>query len=274
MTARTIGVIHPGAMGVTVATSARDSGSRVLCTSEGRSSDTVARAGEAELVVVATLAQVVSESEVLVSVCPPSAALSLAETVAGLGFEGTYVDANAVSPQTARAISELFGDFVDGGIVGPPALKPGTTRLFLSGSNAAEIGQVFKDSNLEPVVLDAAPGAASALKMCYAAWTKGTSAMLLAIRALAQSEGVDEALVGEWARSQPALVDRAERMAPVVSAKAWRFSGEMIEIANTFEAAGLPGDFHAGAADIYDRLASLKLTGDQLSGVVELLLER
>lgn len=97
--------------------------------------------------------------------------------------------------------------------------------------------------------------------------------MLLGIRALAQFEGVDDALVAEWARSQPALVDRAERMAPMVSAKAWRFSGEMVEIANAFKAAGLPGDFHTGAADIYDRLASLKLTGDQLSGVIELLLE-
>jgi 3-hydroxyisobutyrate dehydrogenase-like beta-hydroxyacid dehydrogenase len=274
MRARSVGVIHPGAMGVTVALAARSTGSGVLCTSEGRSGETLDRANAAGLVVMSTLAEVVNESDVLISVCPPSAALALAQAVSDLGFSGTYLDANAVAPTTMRAVSELFGDFVDGGIVGPPATRPATTRLFLSGENAAKVGSIFQESNLEPVVLDAGAGAASALKMCYAAWTKGTSAMLLAIRALATFEGVDEALLVEWARSQPGLVGRAEAMAPAVSAKAWRFSGEMAEIASTFSAAGLPADFHVGAADIYDRLASLKLTGDQLSGVIELLLER
>lgn len=274
MRAPSVGVIHPGAMGVTVALAALSTGLRVVCTSEGRSAQTLDRANAAGLVVMPTLADVVAESDVLVSVCPPAAAVSVAEAVASLGFSGTYVDANAVAPMTARAVSQLFSDFVDAGIVGPPATQPATTRLFLSGENAAKVGSIFEGSNLEPVVLDGGAGAASALKMCYAAWTKGTSAMLLAVRALAQHEGVEGPLLAEWARSQPGLVGRAERMAPVVSAKAWRFSGEMAEIASTFSAAGLPADFHVGAADIYERLGSLKLTGDQLSGVIELLLER
>jgi hypothetical protein len=107
-------------------------------------------------------------------------------------------------------------------------------------------------------VVNDVPGAASALKMAYAAVTKGTSALLLAVRALAASEGVDEALLAEWGRSQPELPKRSESAARDSARKAWRFVGEMDEIAAAFEAAGLPGGFHQAAGEIYQRLAGYK----------------
>ena len=92
---------------------------------------------------------------------------------------------------------------------------------------------------------------ASAVKMAYAAWTKGTAAMLLAIRELARREGVEEALLAEWDLSQPELRDRHARALRSAEAKGWRWVGEMEEIAATFEAAGLPGGFHRAAAEVY-----------------------
>ena len=94
---------------------------------------------------------------------------------------------------------------------------------------------------------------ASALKMAYAAWTKGTGAMLLAIRELAQAEGVEDGLLAEWDLSQPELRERHERAARSAEAKGWRWVGEMEEIAASFEAVGLPGGFHQAAAEMYRR---------------------
>ncbi len=94
--------------------------------------------------------------------------------------------------------------------------------------------------------------------MAYAAWTKGTSALVLAIRALAASEGVADALAAEWAISQPDLAARSERAAGGAAPKAWRWAGEMREIAATFAESGLPAGFHGAAAEVYDRLESFK----------------
>ncbi|HEV2054439.1 MAG TPA: DUF1932 domain-containing protein, partial [Methylomirabilota bacterium] len=105
---------------------------------------------------------------------------------------------------------------------------------------------------------DGGPGAASALKMAYAAYTKGTAALLVSIRALAIRAGVDQALLDEWARSQPELGARSERAAGETARKAWRFTGEMAEIAATFDDAGLPDGFFRAAAEIYESLAGYK----------------
>jgi hypothetical protein len=100
--------------------------------------------------------------------------------------------------------------------------------------------------------------AASALKVAYAAHSKGSSALLLAVNALAASSGISEALKAEWDISQPGLNHRSEITANVTSPKAWRFAGEMLEISETFKAQGLSGDFHQGAADIFASMADLK----------------
>ena len=143
------------------------------------------------------------------------------------------------------------GRFVDGGIVGPPPEREGTTRLFLSGPEAETVAAAFAGSVVEAVVLGPEPGRASALKMAYAAWTKGTAAMLLAIRATARANGVEDALLAEWARSQPDAPGRSEDAAGAAAAKGWRWIAEMEEIAATFAAAGQPDGFHRAAADVY-----------------------
>ncbi len=256
----TTAVLHPGAMGASIAAALRAArpDEPVLWAASGRSADTRARADAAGLTAVDDLDAVVDQATQIVSVCPPDAAVELARQVEALGFSGTYVDANAVSPSTARQIGELFDDAVDGGIVGPPVSGPGTTRLYLSGASAAAMADRWAGSDLEVRVVDGPVGAASAVKMGFAAWTKGTSALLLAIRALAEAEGVSDDLLGEWATSMPDLVARSERTPAGVGPKAWRFDGEMHEIADTFEAAGLPDGFHRAAAEIYRRLADLK----------------
>ena len=258
----TVGLIQPGAMGATIGYAAATSGARGIWSSEGRSSATAARAQDARLLDVKTLSNLTAESDIIISVCPPHAAIEVAETVAKDNFRGIYVDANAVSRATAEQVSKIVSaagaSFVDGGIIGSPVKKAGTTRLYLSGTRADEVKALFSQSMLTARTISAVPGEASALKVAYAAWSKGTDALILAIRALAAHEGVEQALMEEWHISQPALEGKCDRAAAIAAPKAWRYVGEMEEIAAAFAAAGLPAGFHQAAAEICQRLAPFK----------------
>lgn len=242
----TVGLLHPGEMGGAVGAALREAGHEVLWVSAGRSEATAQRAAEFEDV---TLAGLVQRADVIVSICPPHAATDVAASVAGA--DALFVDANAISPSTARAIASSSERFVDGGIIGPPPRKAGTTRLYLSGARADEIAQLFSGSTVDARVVSAEVGDASALKMTYAAWTKGTAALLLAIHAVAEAEGVSDPLLEEWRLSLPELPEMVERAARSADAKGWRWIGEMEEIAATFAAAGQPDGFHRAAAQVY-----------------------
>lgn len=247
----TVGVLHPGEMGAVLAAVLTESGESVLWASSGRSSATSERARAAGLEDAGTVEELVRRSDVIFAVCPPAAALDVARAVGD--FRGIYVDANAVSPATARVIAGLVSRCVDGGIVGPPPRERGTTRLYLSGGEAQQVADLFADTPVDARVVSANVATASAVKMTYAAWTKGTAALLLAIRAVARAEGVEETLLDEWRMSLPELPQRSTAAGRSAVTKGWRWVGEMEEIADTFDAAGLPDGFHRAAAEIYRR---------------------
>lgn len=254
-------------MGISIAASAKNSGHEVIWASEGRSADTRTRAEQHDLRDAGTLANLCATCSVIVSVCPPDAAETLAQTVAAQGFGGLYVDANAIAPQRALRIGERLAAagiaFVDGGIIGGPAWKPNSTWLYLAGPRAQEVAACFAAGPLEVRVLGQEVGGqdigkASALKMCYAAYTKGSTALLCAVLGAAQNLGVREELFQQWAQDGVGLDAQAGPRVQSVTAKAWRFVGEMNEIAATFRAANMPGGFHDAAADVYARLALFK----------------
>jgi 3-hydroxyisobutyrate dehydrogenase-like beta-hydroxyacid dehydrogenase len=260
----TVGLLHPGEMGTAVGATLVAGGARVLWASEGRSDATRTRAAEIGLEDAGALAALVRSSRAIVSVTPPHGALDVARAVAALGFRGLYVDANAVAPATAReigrAVESAGARFVDGGIIGPANRKPGAARIYLSGAGAPDIASLFDRGPIDAVVLDGPAGAASALKMAYAGWTKGSQALLAAVRAFATAEGVESALLAEWKISQPDVPARSERAVSDNARKAWRFVGEMDEIAASLAAAGLPAGFHESAGEVYRRLSRYKDT--------------
>jgi 3-hydroxyisobutyrate dehydrogenase-like beta-hydroxyacid dehydrogenase len=238
-----VGLLHPGEMGAAIGDALNASDHDVIWASEGRSDDTRARA--AGLRDVGTLDALVAEAELILSVCPPHAALDVAR--ATQGFAGTYLDANAVSPMRAAEVAALHSQFVDGGIIGPPPRAAGDTRLYLSGAQAADVARLFSGSIVDARVVPDA----SALKMAYAAWSKGTAALLLAVRDVARHFGIEDALAEEWRLSQPELFERLASAERSAAKKGWRWVGEMEEIADTFEAAGAPAGFHRAAAEVY-----------------------
>jgi hypothetical protein len=134
-----------------------------------------------------------------------------------------------------------------------PPVKPGTTRLYLSGPDAAQVQALFAGTDVDTRIAGPALTAASAVKMAYGAWTKGTAALILAIREFAREEGVEDSLLAEWALSQPKLEERAQGSARSAAAKGWRWVAEMEEIAASMAAADLPDGFHQAAAEIFRR---------------------
>ncbi|TMK69159.1 MAG: NAD(P)-dependent oxidoreductase [Actinobacteria bacterium] len=244
-----VGVLHPGEMGAAIGAALRGCGHTVLWASSGRSPATADRARLAGLEDLRTAEGLARRSEVILSVCPPHAAAEVAKSTAE--FNGIYVDANAIAPATSRSVGAEMARYVDGGIIGPPPHSAGTTRLYLSGTEARDVASLFAGTTVDARVLSVRIGDASALKMVYAAWTKGTAALLLAIGNVARATGVDDALQNEWALSLPGLPDAARRAASSASAKGWRWVGEMEEIASTFAAASQPAGFHSAAADVF-----------------------
>lgn len=261
-----IGILHPGEMGVSIAASAIHNGHEVFWVSEGRSDNTRQRAEKHKLSELVSTAALCEMCEIILSVCPPQAAEEVAQSVVEAGFTGLFLDANAIAPQRSIRIGQQMESagirFVDGGIVGGPAWTPEETWLYLSGTYAKEIADRFIDGPLETKILGNEIGKASALKMCYAAHTKGTTALLAAIVATAEELGVREDLYAHWDMDREGFADQVSHRVTRVTKKAWRFEGEMKEIAATLHSAGLPEGFHEAAAEVYRRLAGFKDVGN------------
>lgn len=243
-------------MGAAVGRQAVLGGATVRWVSSGRSAATRNRAADSGFEAYPDIAVALDGADVVLAICPPANAEDVAQAVAG--YTGVYVEANAIAPARTRQIAALLSSarVVDGGIIGEPPLRAGTTRLYLSGA-AAGVPELFEGSTLETVVLSGEIGQASALKMAYASYQKISRALAAVAHALARGYRVEEALAREadLLRSFP-LAETAQF--PGVAAKAWRWGPEMREIADTLSGVGLPDDLALGAAAVFDRWTSAK----------------
>jgi len=271
-----VGVLMPGDMGHAVGRALIDHGHRVVTCLAGRGDHSRTLAAAAGMEDLATLDDVVRTADMILSILPPAAALGQARLVASAMTRcdrfPVYVDCNAVSPDTAiavaREIEAAGAPFIDAGIVGLAPKKtseaegyaPGP-RFYVSG---AETGAMEALSGKGLVVrrIGNRAGQASALKMTYAGLTKGTWTLQTAVLMAARRLGVQEALVAEFEESQPQALATIRRMVPFLPADSARWVGEMEEIAATFEAAGIPADFHNGAAEVFQRLAQTPLAAE------------
>jgi 3-hydroxyisobutyrate dehydrogenase-like beta-hydroxyacid dehydrogenase len=234
----------------------------------GRGEATRRRAESAGLRAAEDLAELVGTCWLIIGVCPPAAALDVAERVAVSGFTGVYAEANAISPQHARQIADLIGatggTVVDGGIVGPPPRRSGTSRLYLSGPPAAveRVRALFDGSFLEPVVMPGAVGRASALKLAFASYNKLTYALAAQACALADGHGVLEELLALAHDTLPRTPLGQAGQLLSAGPRAWRWVPEMAEIAEACAAAGLSDDLVRASSALFERWASYKDTED------------
>jgi len=256
-----IGVLHPGAMGAALGAALKPVAGAVIWAAAGRSNATSKRAELADLVGVPDLAALAARSHVIVSICPPHAAVEVAEQVAAVLVDRPdrpiYVDANAVSPDTVRQIGTVLGagNVVDGAVIGPPAWEAGRTVLLLSGAYAATVAELFAGSPFGARVLGPDLGSASALKACYAMQSKAMPAVWLAVAAAARGYGVQDALGDLLARDGVDLAAVLDKLSAQAGPKAWRWVGEMEEAGDTVAGVGVPDGFSRAAAEMYRRMA-------------------
>ena len=258
-------------MGAAVGAQLVAAGRRCAWLPAGRTAATRDRAGAAGLVPLDGVEEL-RTCEVVLSICPPAAALGIAGEVARTGFTGYYVDANAISPRHSTEIAAVLGaaTVVDGGIVGPPPQGPGTTRLYLSGPPDAvrHVHALFAGTDVLPVAVDGPVGAASALKLAFATYNKVSTLLAAHAHALARHHGVDTHLRELASALLPTTPLAAPDGLTAAARKAWRWAPEMHEIADTSRDAGLPADLLAAAETVLDRWRHHKddadLTVDQL----------
>jgi 3-hydroxyisobutyrate dehydrogenase-like beta-hydroxyacid dehydrogenase len=274
MPAQRIGVLHPGEMGIAIAATIKNSSHEVWWVSEGRSPRTRQRAASEGLLDAGTPDALCRSCAVIVSVCPPEFALHVSNEVLKCGFNGTYIDANAISPELVRKIASRMESggirFVDGGIIGLPARASGQTWIYLSGPEAELAASYFGAGPIEPQVIGAEIGKASALKMCFAAQSKGSIALMCSVLGAAQELGVLEELKHQWARNGPQLAE-VERSIVRSAPKAWRWVVEMCEISDTLKSAGMPPQFHQAAAQVYMKLREFRGTEPTFEEVLRAL---
>ncbi|MHA6796003.1 DUF1932 domain-containing protein [Pseudonocardia bannensis] len=254
----TVGVLHPGQMGVAIAAAAAARGHEILWCSAGRSPATVDRAAAAGLTPVPDLAGLLAASDVVLSICPPASAGDVAGEVAAAGFGGLYVEANAISVERVEGICRLLeragARAVDGAIIGPPPGEGRSARLYLAGEPAdlGVVAGIFATGPVEAVSLSGGIGAASALKMAFAGYQKAARTLAGVAHALAGQHGVTAELLAE-SRRMPGNQLADPDYLPGVAARAWRWAPEMHEVADTLAAAGLPTELARAAADVLRR---------------------
>lgn len=259
MAIETVAIMAPGDMGHAVAGALKAGGLRVITCLAGRSARTRALAESAGVVDMGNDQKLVVEADALLSILVPARAEELAERLApavrASGRSLLYVDCNAIAPATACRVGGIVeaagGRFVDAGIIGPPP-KPGAagTRFYASGAAAKDFAALGA-RGLDVRIVSERAGDASAVKMCYAALTKGTTAIMTELMVAAARLGVGDALRAELEHSQAAMVERMRKNVPAMVPKAHRWVGEMEEIARTFEDVGLTPLTFEGAAALY-----------------------
>lgn len=262
MPSQTVAILSPGDMGHNVGKVLKKEGLRTITCLAGRSERTRSLAEAAAVEDLPSLEAVMSEADLVLSIMPPSLALDSAKTFAAAmtaaGSTPTYADCNAVSPQTAQAVSDVVQSagaaFVDAGIIGPgPGTREKPTRFYVSGPKAAAM-DVLHGPHIDVINMGPDIGNASAIKMCYAAITKGTWTLYTAALTAAEALGVTDNLHDEISYSRPNDFAEMERMVPRMPLDAGRWIGEMHEIAHTLEGTGVTPNFHKGAADVFELL--------------------
>ena len=259
----TVAVIAMGEMGAGMARRLVERGARVLTNLEGRSAASAERAAEAGVRAVADDEALVAGADFVLSIVPPSRAAELAlrlrPAIRAANSKAVYVDCNAIAPQTLEGIAAGFATdelpFVDAGIIGGPPTPEGyTPRIYASG----RIAQTFMSLGaygLDIKLMSPRLGEASALKMAYAGTTKGASAVMVSIMLGAARAGVASALIAEMADSQPGRMEGAIGQLPSIFRKAYRWDGEMEEIAKFLRPEMGGSEIFQGAADLYRELA-------------------
>jgi 3-hydroxyisobutyrate dehydrogenase-like beta-hydroxyacid dehydrogenase len=261
-----VAILSPGEMGHAIGRVLVRHGLRVITSLDGRSERTRGLSRAAGIEDAGSLDGAIAAADLVLSVMPsaaaPEVAAAVADRLAGRMRPLTFVECNAIAPQTARAIGDRVtgagGRVVDVGIIGSPPTETHGPRFYASGPHLDDL-LILREYGLDIHPLGPALGQASGMKMCYAALTKGLSALGSELLLAAAKLDLLDPLLAEFEASQPAALAWLERAVPGMPPKARRWVSEMEEIAATLEYLGLSPGYHRAAADLYRWVGATRL---------------
>lgn len=264
-------------MGSAIAGRLVENGAKVLTYLEGRSAETIERAKSVGMEPVEL--DRLAAADLILSIVPPAHAVDVAEAVAGAmrrcGSKATFMDCNAISPQTMTEVAAVFGRdcgiVLDGSIIGGPP-KSGQTgpKLYVCGDDA-DITAILSQRGLQVRRIEGPLGAASALKMCYAGINKGVTGLGTAMLLAAIRSGADEALKRELQESLSDLDAKLVKGIPDMYPKAYRWVAEMEEIADFLGEDDPAALIFKGMAGLYRKMATDRESGGALAAQLDTL---
>ena len=237
-----IGILYPGDMGHNVGRVLKEDGFAVVTTLVGRSKRTRQLSAQAGITELDSLAAVVEQADIVLSIIPPTAAQTVshdfAQAVRQANRRPLFVDANAVSPMTVGQVGETIRaagcDFLDACIIGPARDVRGRCTVYVSGPHVrgfeAALGQSLR---LHP--LGDAIGQASAFKMLFSGLNKGLVAVLSELTVAAQEYDFLNDLLACYTELFPGVMQSLEWLVPTYPFHAARRAEEMRELAETLE---------------------------------------
>jgi 3-hydroxyisobutyrate dehydrogenase-like beta-hydroxyacid dehydrogenase len=266
MSINTVAILSPGDMGHAVGRVLREHELRVVTCLTGRSARTRALSEQAGIEDVPDFNEMVRQSDVIMSMTVsevvPQLCQEVADAIRATNADVLFAECNAIAPQLAQklepVITEAGGRFVDASIIGSPPRGGRGPRFYTSGPRASEFEQL-RDFGLDVRNIGPSTGQASGIKMCYAAMTKGSSALYSELLMAAQLLGLFDHLKAEFQNSQSEIYQRMERGLPGVPPKSRRWVSEMQEIEATFEHLGMTPNIFKGVADMYRLIGDTEL---------------
>ena len=269
MSIETVAILSPGDMGHAVGQLLREHELRVVTCLAGRSGRTRVLAEKAGIADIPSMEEMVKQSDVILSITVsevvPAVCQAVADAISATGSDVLFAECNAIAPQVTRRMETVIetagGRFVDASIIGGPPKSGSCPRFYASGPRLADF-ELLRDFGLDVRGMGSEIGLASGIKMCYAAMTKGSSALYAELLMAAELMGLSDHLREEFLGSQPAIYKRMEGGIPGVPAKSRRWVSEMQEIEATFDHLGLTPRMFQGVADVYRQMGSTSL-GDE-----------
>ena len=256
-----------GDMGLSVGIALFDSGFEVLTNLDGRSEKTVKNVKSSNIKNV-TLANLINNSDIILSIIPPSASIEVANKFSVLSQQTskpiTYIECNAISPSTTKFIEKSFNSiasrnskYIDGSIIGTAPNNTYKPNLYISGQYANEI-ECLESNAFKIINLGDKLEAASSIKMCYASLTKGTNALWISLLLLSNKLNIFNELIKELNYSQKESLIKMESQLPKLPSKSGRWIAEMQEIANTYKSQNLHSGSFDNSAYIYNLVSMLE----------------
>jgi len=269
-----VGLISPGDMGHAIGKVMVEHGVDVITCLNGRSNRTKELAKLASIRDVGDDVTFVKESNIILSVLIPSNAHEVVdrmiEAVKIIHQQNPqqtiplFVELNPIAPETVKVFSEKLKqsniELVDGCVIGLPP-KPTAahkTKLYVSGPRAKEV-EVLRDFGLNIRYIGEDIGKASGLKMAYASFIKGVTALGTQAMVAAEAMGLSAELTQELQESQPLLLEKLNSAVPDMCPKAYRWHGELEEMASTYKNLGMTSKVYEGIADVFRFVESTPL---------------